>query len=147
MSSLSDLERKIQTLEDTEAIKKLKARYWYYVDNKQWDNLADCYAEDVVFESPQLGKMEGRDFIIKVLKRVLRNIKTAHQGHNPEIEIHSDTTAWGRWALNDHVETSDNRYFKGHGTYEDEYVKDSGSWRIKKSNLTYTFEEGTLVPS
>jgi ketosteroid isomerase-like protein len=65
-SSLSDLERRIQTLEDTEEIKKLKARYWYYVDNKQWDNLADCYVEDVVFESPQLGKMEGRDFIARV---------------------------------------------------------------------------------
>jgi hypothetical protein len=79
-------------------------------------------------------------------KKVLRNIKTAHQGHNPEILVISDTTAWGRWALNDHVETSSNRYFKGHGNYEDEYVKDRDYWRIKKSNLTYTFEKSTLVP-
>jgi hypothetical protein len=39
------------------------------VDNKQWDNLADCYVEDVVFESPQLGKMEGRYFIVRVFKK------------------------------------------------------------------------------
>ncbi len=98
MNTISDLERKIQVLEDIEAIKKLKAKYWNSVDTKQWDNLADCYTEDVVFDSPHLGRMEGRDFIVKVLKRAMKNVKTAHQGHNPEIEIIDNVTAKGRWA-------------------------------------------------
>lgn len=144
MNTPSELEQKIRTLEDIEAIKKLKARYWYCADNKLWDGFADCYAEDAVFESPMLKRMEGRDFIVKVLKKAMANIKTAHQGHNPEIKIISDTTATGRWALNDRVETSDGKYFTGHGYYEDEYVKVNGSWKIKKSTLTYTFQQSTL---
>jgi hypothetical protein len=139
----AELERRIQVLEDIEAIRKLKARYWNSVDAKQWENLAECYAEDVVFESPFLGKMEGRDYIVKVLKRAMRNIKTAHQGHNPEIEIRDETAAWGKWALNDCVETPDNKILKGYGHYEEDYIKENGFWKIKKSILTYVFRESS----
>lgn len=143
MNTISDLERKIQVLEDIEAIKKLKAKYWNSVDTKQWDNLADCYTEDVVFDSPHLGRMEGRDFIVKVLKRAMKNVKTAHQGHNPEIEIIDNITAKGRWALNDRVEMANNKYFKGYGHYEEDYIKENGAWRINNSKLTYIFQENS----
>lgn len=143
MSILSDLERRIQILEDIEAIKRLKVRYWNSVDNQQWDKMADCITEDFVFESPQLGKMEGRDFIVKVLKKLLKNATTAHQGHNPEIEISSNTTARGRWALNDRVELPDKRFFRGYRHYEDEYVKENGSWKIRRSKLTNIFQESS----
>ena len=147
MSAISDLERRIQVLEDKEAIKKLKAQYWHSVDNKQWDNLAECFTEDVVFESPHLVKMEGRDFIVKVLKRAMKNVKTAHQGHNPVIEITVDNTASGRWALNDRVELPDNKFFQGYGYYEEEYVKENGSWKIKTSKLTYIFQDNYMNPA
>lgn len=143
MSDLSELERRIQVLEDIEAIKRLKAKYWNSVDNKQWETLAECYAEDMAFDDAHFGRMEGRDYIVKVLKRAMRNIKTSHQGHNPEIEIISDTTAKGRWALNDRVETPDGKYMKGYGIYEDEYKKIKGHWQIKSSKLTYMFQENS----
>jgi ketosteroid isomerase-like protein len=139
----SDLEHRIRVLEDIEAIKRLKAKYWNSVDNRQWDSLTECYAPDVVFESPQLGRMEGRDYIVKVLKRAMKNVKTAHQGHNPEIEISGDSAARGRWALNDRVEMPDNKFFKGYGRYEDEYIKENGAWKIKSSLLTYIFQESS----
>ena len=139
-----DIERKIQTLEDIESIKRLKARYWNSVDNKQWENLADCLTTDIIFESPQLGVMEGRDYIVKVLKRATRTVKTAHHGHNPEIEIVDENTARGRWALNDRVETAYNKSQKGYGHYEEDYVKEDGSWKIKRSKLTYIFQEGSV---
>lgn len=143
MAITADLQRRIQVLEDIEAIKKLKAKYWNSVDTKQWEGLTECYTADVIFECPLLGRVEGRDFIVKVLKRSMKNVKTAHQGHNPEIEIISETTARGKWALNDHVEMPDNQFFKGYGHYEDDYVKENGFWKIKKSILTYAFQESS----
>jgi len=138
-----ELERKIQELQDIEAIKKLKARYWNDVDAQQWDDLADCFSQDTVFDTPFFGRMEGRDHIIRVLKRAMRDVKTAHQGHNPEIEIIDSSSAKGRWALNDCVGTGSKQFSRGYGCYEDEYVKDNGAWKIKQSVLTYTFQERT----
>jgi hypothetical protein len=143
MSIESDLERRVRVLEDIEAIKRLKARYWNSVDNQQWDNLAACYAEDVVFESPWLGRMEGSGHIVRVLKRAMKNIRTAHQGHNPDIEIQSDTSARGRWALNDRVEMPDNKCLQGYGHYEDEYIKENGAWKIKSSVYTYLLQKNS----
>lgn len=141
MSTMPDLEHRIRILEDIEAIKNLKARYWRSVDLQQWDNLADCYTEDVVFDDAHFGKMEGRSYIVKVLKRAMKNVKTVHQGHNSEIEILDDTTARGRWTLNDRVATSDRVVMTGYGIYEDTYLKVGGSWKIKYSKLTYIFQE------
>jgi len=136
-----ELERKIQEYHDIEAIKKLKARYWRSVDTQQWDVLADCLAADIIFESPFFDCMEGRTYVVKVLKRAMRNVRTFHQGHNPEIEITDGSSANGKWALNDCVETADKQFSKGYGRYDDEYVKDGGAWKIKKSVLTYVFQE------
>ncbi len=141
MSELTDLEKRIQVLEDIEAIKKLKAKYWNSVDTKQWDSLAACFAENAFFESPFLGRLEGRDHIVRVLKRAMKNVKTSHQGHNPEIEITGETSASGKWALNDRVEMPENKFMKGYGHYDEEYIKENGSWKILKSALTYIFQE------
>jgi len=136
-----ELERKVQELQDIEEIIKLKARYWRSVDTQQWDILAECFTENIIFESPFFDCMEGKTYVVKVLKRAMTNVKTFHQGHNPEIEITDRSSARGRWALNDCVETGDRQFSKGYGRYEDEYVKDGGAWKIKKSVLTYVFQE------
>jgi len=141
----SDLERRIRILEDIEAIKKLKARYWNSVDSQDWNSLADCLAEDLVFESPHLGQMEGREHILRVLKRSMKNVKTAHQGHSPEIEIIDDRKARAIWGLNDKVESQGMGVHQGYGKYEDEYIKTNGNWKIAKSRLNYIFRENTVI--
>jgi hypothetical protein len=142
MSAEADLENRIRTLEDIESIKKLKAKYWRCVDTQQWDELAECFAEDVVFENPFWGNMAGKDHIIRVLKRAMRTIKTSHQGHNPEIEIADAHTAKGRWALNDRVLLADGQFILGYGHYDEEYFKENITWKIRRSKLTYIFQDG-----
>jgi len=141
MNTLAELERRIEVLEDIEAIRKLKAKYWNSVDDKKWDSLAECLAPDFVFESPMLGRLEGRDFCVKVLKRAMRNVATAHQGHSPSIEIVTDSTARGTWALQDRVQLTDGQYLTGYGRYEEEYVKENDAWKIRFSRLTYLFQD------
>jgi ketosteroid isomerase-like protein len=141
MSDLAELERRLEFLEDIEGIKRLKAKYWNSIDNKDWEALTECYTEDVIFDDAHFGRMEGRDYIVKVLKRAMKDVSTAHHGHNPEIQILSSTAARGRWALNDWVKIKDQDFMKGCAIYEDEYVKANGSWKIQKSKLTYFFQE------
>jgi len=146
MSQLADLEARVRVLEDTEAIKKLKAKYWRCVDKKLWDELADCFAEDAAADYGPDIKLKGRKTIIQFLKDSLgrESVITAHEGHNAEIEITSETTAKGIWPLHDYVVIQPNTRLNGWGHYEDEYVKENGQWKKKSTKITRIIEEWML---
>ncbi|MFA5367999.1 MAG: nuclear transport factor 2 family protein, partial [Dehalococcoidia bacterium] len=88
MCDNEELELRLGVMEDIEAIKKLKAKYWRCVDNKLWDELRDCFTGDATLEYGT-DNPKGRDAIIDFLSKSTGNKKivTIHQGHNPEIEI------------------------------------------------------------
>ncbi|MBS7247260.1 MAG: nuclear transport factor 2 family protein [Candidatus Jordarchaeales archaeon] len=140
---LEELERRIRILEDIEAIKRLKAKYWRCCDKKLWDELEECFTEDAIADYFPNLHFEGRDAIIKFLKESLGPdyMITAHGGHNAEIEIISETEARGIWALNDLVIIQPGIRMRGYGHYEDEYVKENGRWKIKRIKQTRIIEE------
>ena len=132
-----DLERRIGILEDIEAIEKLKARYWYCIERKLWDDLADLFTEDVI---DYLGNvaLKGKENVVNHLVERLNLGRNVHQGHSPIIEFTSDTTATAKWALNDYNEFDPQALtgFEGWGSYEDEYVKEEGKLEIKSWKRT-----------
>jgi hypothetical protein len=144
MSDLADLDRRLRRLEDIEAIKQLKYRYWRHLDLKQWDDLAECFAEDatVCYSS---GKYEfaGVAAIMKFLSESLgtaRGSVTIHQGHHPEIELLSATRARGTWALY-MFNIKENRGIRIGAYYEDEYAKLAGAWKFRHIGYRYIFHE------
>jgi hypothetical protein len=61
---LERMERRLQVLEDAEAIRNLKARYAALCDNRyDAEGIASLSTEDAVWESPGLGRFEGREAI------------------------------------------------------------------------------------
>jgi SnoaL-like domain len=61
---LERLERRLQVLEDAEAIRNLKARYAALCDRQyDADGIAMLFTEDALWESPGLGRFEGREAI------------------------------------------------------------------------------------
>jgi len=147
MAEHGGLEARIQALEDTEAIKRLKAKYWRCMDRKLWDELPDCFAADAMADYGPNMKFEGRGAIVKFLKDTLggQNVITAHGGHNPEIEIISASAARATWALNDYIVIQPNTKREGWGFYEDEYVKENGSWKIKVTRESSLLEEWDMT--
>jgi len=138
VSDLADLQKRITAMEDIHAIKQLRHKYWYTFDHRMWDGFAECFTEGLVFEVTGRFKYEGRDKFIKFVSERALGRKSVHQGHNPLIELTSDTTAKGRWPLNDlNIDTRDGSESTGYGYYEDEYVKEQGAWKIRAVKLTY----------
>src|SRR5262245_47794094 len=45
-NELQQLEREASRVADQSAIKRLQRAYGYYLDQKQWDQLADLFADD-----------------------------------------------------------------------------------------------------
>ena len=64
ISRLEELESRVRTLEDTDAIRNLKARYAELCDdNYNPDGIAELFVEDAVWESGPLGRFEGLSLI------------------------------------------------------------------------------------
>jgi hypothetical protein len=134
----------MSVLEDIEAIKKLKYRYFRHLDSKEWDELGALLTDDAVCKYDE-GKYsyDGRDAILAFLREALDNPKivTMHHGHHPEIEVDGDR-ATGVWYLEDYVVFSDlGNALHGTAFYSDEYVKDGGQWKISSTGYKRILEE------
>ena len=146
MSDVRDLERRIHALEEIEAIKRLKYRYWRHLDLKEWDDLAGCFAPDatVSYGDGQYS-FRGVDAIMGFLRESLskeRGSVTIHQGHHPEIELTGPTAAKGTWALYNYMfNEPQNRGIRIGAYYYDDYVKIGGEWKFQHIGYQTLFHE------
>lgn len=138
-NELLDLVRNLQSIED---IKRLKAKYWRCVDQKRWEEIGECFAEDCVADYGQGMVLNGRQAIVEFLRKSLGQATsiTAHGGHNPEIDITGPDTARAIWNLNDIV-IMPGMQMKGYGYYEDTYVKQNGKWMKKSTTIKRIVEQ------
>jgi uncharacterized protein (TIGR02246 family) len=97
---LERLERRLQVLEDAEAIRNLKARYAALCDQQyDADRIAALFTEDATWDSPGLGRFEGREAIRAFFRDASMIFSFAiHYSLNGQIEIDGDT-ARARWYL------------------------------------------------
>jgi uncharacterized protein (TIGR02246 family) len=125
-------------VDDIEAIKQLKARYFRTMDTKDWAGMRQVFTDDVVMDTTESGGgvVTGGDAFIEFLSRTLAGTVTVHHGHMPEIELTSPTTATGIWALHDAITWPDGTQLQGDGHYHESYELVDGAWRIKTSTLT-----------
>lgn len=125
-------------MDDVRAIEQLKARYFRFLDTRDWDALRLVFADDVVVDTSDSGGsvVAGADAFVAVLRKVLEGAVTVHHGHMPEIEFTSPTTASGIWSMEDRIRWPDGRDLQGYGHYHETYEKTDGVWRIKTLKLT-----------
>ncbi len=146
-TNTSDLERRIQRLEDIEAIKKLKARYADACDrNYDADTLASLFAEDAIWDGGLFGVHNGREEIRTFFQGVSSDITFAmHYMMNPIIDVDGDE-ATGEWYLFQTCTFNGDQAIFGAARYDEQYRLIDGQWlfwRLKLTSFFWTpFEEG-----
>jgi len=132
-----------ERLAAVEEIKRLKARYFRCMDTKDWDGFAAVFAPDAEMdmrgEDPASGLNHGAQVIADYVRNAVDAVVTVHHGHMPEIELTSDTTATGIWAMEDKLqwpEGSPISWMHGYGHYRETYERVDGAWKIKTLTLT-----------
>ncbi|MEV6373303.1 nuclear transport factor 2 family protein [Micromonospora musae] len=139
MSEFDEIVRRLDELEAVEEIKKMKARYWRFVDEKKYDEFVALFAADpkiVIHGTAWKSPHE----LANVMREFTGNAPTVHHGHMPEIEITGPETATGSWALEDIVpfQAGENAPagHRGYGQYRETYKKVDGQWLIDTLQLT-----------
>lgn len=133
------------------AIGELKARYCRLMDTKQWEDWALLFCEDILMDCsddvpPELGDAitRGRKTVVAQVRHFVGDAITVHQVHYPEIELTSETTATGLWAMSDVVVWPEGveppvagvRSLHGYGHYHETYQLTDDVWQIQSLKLT-----------
>ena len=129
----AELVRRLQVLEDIEAIKTLKASYCLYRDNAYDANgIASLFTIDGVWDGGSFGKCEGRDAIHDFFRDAPKLLSFAiHQVMNPIIDVQGNQ-AFEKWYLFQPCTLAEgNQAAWLAARYEDEYVNLNSEWKFK----------------
>jgi hypothetical protein len=131
----------LQQLLAIEAIKQLKARYFLYMDTKQWEAWRKLFTEDLRTDGTLVADT-SRDHFVDGVRDHLEGVRSCHHGHMPVIEITGADTARGVWAMYDDLRFRENHPWSGkytrrvgYGHYEEEYRRVGGEWKISFMRL------------
>jgi hypothetical protein len=134
-----------EDLVQIELIKRLKYAYARCLDQKRWDEIANLFTDDAVAAYSGGGySFEGRAAIVDFLQRSMgaETFLSSHKMHHPEIDLTGPDSATGVWALDDVVVMTDFELtIRGCSFYDDEYVRQDGTWRIKRTGYKRIYEE------
>ena len=140
--------------EDLEAVALLKARYFRFMDLKQWDKWQDLFTADAVMDMrgeaqamAQLGMDVGdaEQWLLRssatiraTVEAALSGVVTVHHGHMPELERVGPDEIHAVWSMVDVI-----RYppgwpipgFNGYGHYHETYLRTEDGWKIAHLEL------------
>jgi len=149
-TELHGLAAKARKAEDYGEVCNLQAAYGYYVDKGRWNDAADLFAEDGSLELAGRGVYIGRERVRAYLQHLPpygAGVLYNHMQLQPVIHIDSEAgTAKGRWRSFMMVGGLGAEARWGEATYENEYVRVDGKWRIALlhgyMNIYTDFEQG-----
>ncbi len=135
---LIEIERRLQVLEDKEAIKDLHRNYVFWLNNRQWDMMTECFTQNAVAHIYRHPLRTGKEQIRRLFTEVMSGVnegkgRDGHFATLPVIEING-SKARGHWLLYiliaDPVTGNALRWTQGR--YECEYEKTGGEWKFSK---------------
>jgi uncharacterized protein (TIGR02246 family) len=142
------LERRLQALEDAEAIRNLKARYAALCDRQyDADGIAALFAEDATWDSPGLGRFEGREAIREFFRGASKIFSFAiHYSLNGQIEIDGDTARAQWYLFMPCLVAAGNRAMWRASVDHETYVRVNGTWMFSRKRseplMNVPFETG-----
>ena len=135
------------TAEDFEEVRRLKSRYFRYIDTKDWAGLRSLFADDAVFDGFDYPTASPDEWLAGV-RRFLTSVASVHQGFMPQLVERGPDVIRGIWSMEDYlvwapgsngykgVSAPDQWGIHGYGHYEEEYSRASAGWRISFLRLT-----------
>lgn len=138
---MTDLDRRIQVLEDREAIKDLRAQYSSYCDDSyNADGIASLFVEDGVWDGGTRGRYEGREAIRGWFERATDLYSFAiHWILNPLISVDGDAAQASWYLFMAATLKKEGTAIWTAAKSHDELVRVNGVWRFRRMVLQHQF--------
>ena len=143
--AVSELESRIQQLEDIENIKRLKVLYCTYCDDDyNPDGIANLFTADGVWEGDVLRTgsrsiYKGREAIWTFFSAEQNIVSFAvHNVSNPLVTVRG-INAHAVWNLYQPY-SIDGKMLAAYGMYRDDYIKVDGTWFYKHLRINFNYQ-------
>ena len=131
---INELAKRVQALENIEAIKQLKAEYADACDDMYNPaRMRELFTEDAVWDGEKegFGKHEGLDAVCKFFDAAKDSLKFGvHWFLQPRIKMLSETEAEGAWYLWQTSTMASGKDIFLAGKEYDKYRKENGVWKM-----------------
>ena len=145
MSDLASLAHRVRVLEDIEAVRQLKHRYFVACDNKRPADVLGCFVPgEVAIDYGRIGCFTRAADMVAVFEQLAcqPHIVEMHHAQNPQINVLDADRAEATWGLYYFmVNTRDRSVTQLGGYYIDEYRKLGGEWKISATAFHCTSTE------
>jgi hypothetical protein len=142
-ADVAALKQQAGRAQDYIEIANLQSIYGYYVDKSRWDDAADLFSANATLEIAGRGLFSGQARIreyLHQLGKLEHGRLFNHMQLQPVIHVAEDgNSAKARWRSFMQVGHLGKEARWGEATYENEYVKESGAWKISKLHSFITF--------
>ena len=142
-ADVAALKQQAGRAQDYIEIANLQSIYGYYVDKSRWDDAADLFSANATLEIAGRGLFVGqariREYLHQLGKMEYGRLFN-HMQLQPVIHVAEDgSSAKARWRSFMQVGHLGKEARWGEATYENEYVKEGGAWKISKLHSFITF--------
>lgn len=148
-AELAAIRSRAGRVSDVDQIENLQRSYGYYVDKMLWEEVVDLFADNGTIERGASGVYVGKDSIRRYLYGLsggkqgpLEGVMFNHMQLQPIVTVADDgLSAKARWRafVQGGVSGEGSGGYWGEGPYENEYVKEDGTWKISKLRWYPTF--------
>ena len=151
-SEVSDDQPLLERLAALEDIRVLKARRDRLVDTKDWAALEALHVPEHHSYNGDYPPWTSAADMIRNVRHVMKDLRTAHHSHTPEITFESRTKASGIWAMTGISlwdQNGEDHWFVATGHYFETYEKRHGTWLFTSRRLEYVLTKtspGGLFP-
>ena len=130
----------IEKLAAVEEIRKVRYRYCFLLDERDWEGMSALFTEDAIGDYGHLGTVHGREGIRKLFEESVSKLVlfSAHFMQNPVIEVDGDT-ATGQWYIFSPGTVEEDRAVFALVKAYDTYRRVEGVWKIETLKYDWKF--------
>jgi len=143
--TIESLQKRVQILEDREALTALLNHYCNIADAHDWEGYANCYIDDAVMTFESWGDIKGKKEITKAssAEQIFEGLQ--HSMTNMQFQVDGSDKATGTaylWFCATPETSKPEVHYAFGGPYKFEFVRTSDGWRISRMRLKKIWAQG-----